>query len=39
VIMLSQPNLFRAGGVVEHIGEKIVQKLNLVTIAVGRKRV
>lgn len=38
IVKLSSPHLFRAGGVVEHIGEQIVQELNLVTIAAGRKR-
>ena len=38
IVQLLSPHLFHASGVVEHTGMQIVQELNLVTIAVGRKR-
>jgi len=38
IVKLSQPHLFRPGGVIECLGEQIVQELGLVTVACGRKR-
>jgi len=38
VVKLSQPHLFRAGGVVECLGEQIVQELALTVIPTQRKR-
>ena len=39
VVKLSQPHLFRAGGVVECLGEQIVQELDLALIPAQWKRV
>ena len=39
VVKLSQPHLFRAGGVVECLGEQIVQELALTVMPTQRKRV
>ena len=38
MVILSQPHLFRPGGVIECLGEQIVQELYLVTMPCGRKR-
>ena len=38
VVHLSQPHLFRVGGVIDHVGVEIVQELGLMTMPCGRKR-
>ena len=38
VVKMSQPHLLRAGGVIHHLGEKIVTELKLVPFSYGVKR-
>lgn len=37
IVKLSHPNLLRAGGVIDHFGERIVQELELVPMSYGNK--